>query len=439
MIADGGAGCALWQRIIRLPSSRFLMLGTPNLGSYEAVRWLTGFNPTQAKLSLLDITQSTDDIIGLVARYPGLLELLALRAGRPGLCRCRQALAEPAPGNRRRWPTAEARRPAGSRRYLEAAQGRRPRPALHALRCRLPTGHRRRLPAELGSDWWPPDRKRLDFIATREGDGTVSWDSGRLPGVPVWYVDDTAHDALCAQRKAFPGYLDLLVNGQTDLLPSNPPVRSRGAGAAIASCCRRRHRPTACRPPDDIASFGFSGSGRRTAETETRRCPTIEVSHPPWQPDLRPPPGVVGHYQGDTVVSAEAVLDRQLKRRPDAPPRSRHLPRSARQPYGLPQRLAHRQAQRRHRRRPRPGRRAEPRPARDIGARRPARFRARQSPTGRTSASATTAGRARRRSPACWSAPAPAVCRSATRWKPSCAPRSPPTAASPSRNSTAGC
>ena len=76
MIADNGAGNALWQRIIRLPGSRFLMLGTPNLGSYEAVRWLTGFNPTEGKLSLLDITQSTDDIIGLVARYPGLLELL---------------------------------------------------------------------------------------------------------------------------------------------------------------------------------------------------------------------------------------------------------------------------------------------------------------------------------------------------------------------------
>jgi hypothetical protein len=36
-------------RITRLPGSRLLMLGTPNLGSYEAVRWLTGFNPTQAK------------------------------------------------------------------------------------------------------------------------------------------------------------------------------------------------------------------------------------------------------------------------------------------------------------------------------------------------------------------------------------------------------
>jgi hypothetical protein len=45
MIADGSRGAALWQRITRLPGSRLLMLGTPNFGSYEALRWLTATNP----------------------------------------------------------------------------------------------------------------------------------------------------------------------------------------------------------------------------------------------------------------------------------------------------------------------------------------------------------------------------------------------------------
>ena len=73
-----------------------------------------------------------------------------------------------------------------------------------------------------GQVMFRPDLKRLEFIATREGDGTVAWSSGRLPGVPLWYVDNTAHDMLCAQPKAFPAYLDILVNGQTTLLPSSP-------------------------------------------------------------------------------------------------------------------------------------------------------------------------------------------------------------------------
>ncbi|MEZ5628490.1 MAG: hypothetical protein R3E34_13360 [Rhodocyclaceae bacterium] len=76
MIADGGAGTAVWQRITALPNSRFVMLGTPNLGSHEAVRWLTGCNPTQQKLALLDLTQTTTGVTEIVRDYAGLLELL---------------------------------------------------------------------------------------------------------------------------------------------------------------------------------------------------------------------------------------------------------------------------------------------------------------------------------------------------------------------------
>ena len=70
-IGDGGVGTQAWRRIAALPGSRLLMLGTPNHGSHEAVRWLTGFNPTQAKLILLDFKHGTDGIIDIVRRFPG--------------------------------------------------------------------------------------------------------------------------------------------------------------------------------------------------------------------------------------------------------------------------------------------------------------------------------------------------------------------------------
>ena len=49
MIADGGAGSAVWRRITALPGSRLLMLGTPNRGSHEAVRWLVGLEPHRSQ------------------------------------------------------------------------------------------------------------------------------------------------------------------------------------------------------------------------------------------------------------------------------------------------------------------------------------------------------------------------------------------------------
>ena len=310
MIADGGAGSALWQRIVRLPGSRFLMLGTPNLGSYEAVRWLTGFNPTQSKLALLDITQNTDEIIGLVSRYPGLLELLPFAADDPDFADASrwQKLRQETGA---RWPTAEAAaldEAAATWKLLRAAPPD-PRHMLYVAGCQPATVVDYELSA--GSDWWPPARKRLDFIASREGDGTVSWQSGRLAGVPVWYVEDTAHDALCAQPRAFPGYLDLLVNGQTTLLPAAPPTRARAAGQP------ERFVLPAAPPADgipaavDVAGFSFSGASPPAA-TEAHPVPTIAVAIRHGNLAHARHPVVVGHYQGDTVVSAEAVLDRQL-------------------------------------------------------------------------------------------------------------------------------
>jgi hypothetical protein len=310
LIADGGAGSALWKRITRLPGSRFLMLGTPNLGSYEAVRWLTGFNPTESKLSLLDITQSTDQIIGLVARYPGLLELLPFAPDDPDFAdlarwtALRQELAAD-------WDTAQNAdllEAAATWKFLKAAP-LDPRCVTYVAGCQPATVIDYQL--NPGDVQYRPDIKRLDFIATREGDGTVAWASGRLPGVPVWYVSDTAHDMLCAQPKAFPGYLDILVNGQTSLLPSSPPAASRAAAGEERFVLPAAPPADGIPSPDDIAGFGFSGQRPEMAENE-KQAPPIEVSIRHGNLTYARHPVIVGHYQGDTVVSAEAALDRQL-------------------------------------------------------------------------------------------------------------------------------
>ena len=98
------------------------MLGTPNLGSYEAVRWLTWLNPTQAKLSLLDITQSTEQIINLVP-LPRPARTAALRAGRSRISPTRQL--ERLRAGARAHEDAQAADLQG-RGHLEVPQGGRP-------------------------------------------------------------------------------------------------------------------------------------------------------------------------------------------------------------------------------------------------------------------------------------------------------------------------
>ncbi|HRP97479.1 MAG TPA: CHAT domain-containing protein, partial [Rhodocyclaceae bacterium] len=311
MIADGGCGAAVWRRITQIPNSRLMMLGTPNRGSYEALRWLTGFNPTQAKLALLDLAQDTGQIIDLVRRYPGLLELLPFAPEDPDFAeRTRwQAIREQTAAS---WPIADADDLRAARqtwkRLLEApvdpahmvyVAGSQPATVIDFALVDVDS------PSLAG-------RKRLAFIATREGDGTVSWASGALPGVRTWYVADTAHDQLCARREALPAYLDLLMNGDTTLLARDKPLRAREAGA-------ERFVLTPAPPTDgipdeaELLTAGF-GSATPPAPLADARppLPTIEVGLRHGDLAYARHTVLVGHYLGDTIVSAEAALDQRL-------------------------------------------------------------------------------------------------------------------------------
>lgn len=324
MIADGDAGQHTWQRLLKLPGSRLLMLGTPNRGSHEAVRWLTGLNPTQAKLSLLDLTRGAAGVVDIVRRYPGLLELLPFDdASHWGQHAHWQALHDTL---RPAWPLVDAallRDAASTWARLRAAA---PDPA-HMVYV---AGCQRATVIDLKVVDVAPDsaQKRIDFIASGAGDGTVSWDSGRLPGVPMYYAPDTSHDELCSNdrdRRIFRAYTELLRTGRTDQLSSTPPAlaRARGeAGTATAPGAASATfvlplRPLADGVPSEaeLRGLGFSGARPRRATAGRAATSTrIAVSIRHGDLSYARHPVMLGHPLGDTMVGAEATLDLRLDR-----------------------------------------------------------------------------------------------------------------------------
>lgn len=311
MIADNGVGAAVWRRILALPNSRFLMLGTPNLGSYEAMRWLTGRNPTEANLSLLDITHSTDEIIDIVRNFPGLLELLPFDADSPdfGEQAFWQNLKQEITA---RWnvaddkPLRQARKSWGL--FKKAAPD--PKRMIYVAGCQDMTVADYRLVDNPSP--FPGAGKRLEYLGVRQGDGTVTWKSGLLDGVRTWYVDDTAHDELCKQNRAFPGYLDLLMTGATTLLPSAPPARARAAGVEPEKFVMPTVPPTDDIPDERATrSMGF-GPGRPFAADGRPTAPVIQVGIRHGDLAYALHPVLVGHYQGDTIISAEQAMDGRL-------------------------------------------------------------------------------------------------------------------------------
>lgn len=313
MIADGGQGTAVWERLKRLPNSRLLMLGTPNRGSYEALRWLTGCNPTQARLALLDFTRNTSDLVNFVREFPGLIELLPFSEDDPDF-------SDPARWQtikdtlQASWTTAPFDTLRTARETWALLRAAPPDPGFmcYVAGCQPATVVDYQF-MDYGEDSWLSGRKRIAFIASREGDGTVSWASGRLEGVPTWYIEDTAHDSLCVQQWAFPAYLELLQTGTTSRLPTSPP-KTRRAGAEGAERFELLPTPPADSVPSEseLFTFGFGGGLRQSPTREPTALQTIEVSIRHGDLSYARYPVLVGHYLGDTIVSAEATLDRQL-------------------------------------------------------------------------------------------------------------------------------
>ncbi len=311
MIADSRRGAAVWRRITALPNSRLLMLGTPNRGSYEAVRWLTGHNPTQAKLSLLDLTQSSTDIVNLVRKYPGLVELLPFDEDGPDFSqRSRWQGIKDTTRARWRTPTEGVLRKAQTTWSLLKDSPPDSRYMIYVA------GHQ----AATVADYRFIDRRadsdqgqRLEYLAVREGDGTVTWRSGELPGVPMWYVENTAHDALCSQTEAFSGYLELLNTGTTGKLLSSPPSRSRAAEGE-PDLFPLPSMPVTDDIPDQQGVSHFSFGGARPAQTTDNRpvTPVIEIEITHGNLAYAKFPVMVGHYLGDTIVNAESALNLRL-------------------------------------------------------------------------------------------------------------------------------
>ncbi|MFA6444570.1 MAG: CHAT domain-containing protein [Sterolibacterium sp.] len=304
----------LWRRLKSLPepaSFRLLMLGTPNHGSFQAVRLMVGQYDIAKLVALLDQRHNLHELMEIFSRYPGAAELLPwVNGGRD--------FADPALWSDLRAQVGETW-PSPAEPALRAA-----RETWALLRDAPSDGECMAYVAgwagrtacdyviEPGNSEAGYPCPRIVFQSTRRGDGTVPWDLGRLSGVPTWYAEGVAHDHLLAHPPNFAAYLDLLLTGRTDRLPSTEPAGVRGLAPA---------EDLQAMPPDipqnypTAADFGGFGSVRRLPRQGAPQSapPQVRISICHGDLAYARHPVCVGHYQGDTQVSAEKRLDAALR------------------------------------------------------------------------------------------------------------------------------
>ena len=307
----------LWQRI-RARGGRLVMLGTPNRGSWEIVRLLVARASTLRTLALVDLKNNAAELLEVIRDFPGVLELLP--DDRRDFFSAAVWRALRAHDEAEAWQPPGQGRPAGSGAATWLAQAREARAWLRE-RAVDPdamiyvAGQAPATPSDVYETERRPlfggREKVLGFFSSSRGDSSVLWDDGVLPGVPTWYAPGVAHGDLAADPRLFRGLRDLLVQGHTRevALQRNPPV-TRDADV-------RRPMPElepAFYP--DVAALERSvlamGPPRALAAAPSLEI-AVSVSHGSLA--FASHRVAVGHYEGDTIIAAEAYLDRVLDER----------------------------------------------------------------------------------------------------------------------------
>lgn len=295
----------LWERISKRNGSRFVMLGTPNRGSYSIPRLILGQEKTFRMLAMLDIRNSVKQLLDVIVRFPGILQLLPMDAN-GSLDFLDAATWDKFPNAGGTWVKPLAKDLEQARQFHEFLEAGRKNIGDWSQVVYV-AGYGRGAPVavELAG------KNEVTFVGTNQGDGTVPWESGILPefGQDQTYYMDVPHGDLANHRDSFAAIYDLLNDGSTTRLSKTPPRYDRGQEDRYPL----RDEGVEIYPSQlDLETTALGASPVRHQAPATRR---VKVSVVHGNLSFCSDPLAVGHYEGDGLYSAEKTLDYHLNGR----------------------------------------------------------------------------------------------------------------------------
>jgi pimeloyl-ACP methyl ester carboxylesterase len=295
----------LWERISKRNGSRFVMLGTPNRGSYQIPRLILGQEKTFRMLAMLDIRNSVKQLLDVIVRFPGVLQLLPMDSD-GALDFLDAGTWDKFPNTGGKWVKPQEKDLEQARKFHEFLDAGRKNLGdwSHILYV---AGYGRGAPVavELAG------KNEVTFVGTNQGDGTVPWESGILPefGQDRTYYMDVPHGDLANHKESFAAIYDLLNDGLTTRLSKTPPRYDRSQEERYPL----RDEGVEIYPSQlDLETSVLGASPVRHQAPVTRR---VKVSVVHGNLSFCSDPLAVGHYEGDGLYSAEKALDHHLNGR----------------------------------------------------------------------------------------------------------------------------
>lgn len=303
----------VWEQIAKRPNSHLIMLGTPNQGSYAAVESLIGKSQGMRYLASLDFHHNLQQVLDVVGEFDGLLHLL------PKDTSTENNLDYFDPATWDRLKTLNRDRWFGSGQGFGAipskARLNTAKKAWEALKQQEESSipHAKRIAYVFGMDTHTPlnlkiEDDKLVLEGTTEGDGSVTWEAGRLTGLDAsqyWYMP-ASHANLTNSPAHFAAIAELLQTGATKQLEQTPPrQRSR-----INRSYRYEAGPVLHASAEEVALAFFGDRPQRESVEDTTQTLHVAVR----AMDLRfvQQPILCGHYQADAIASAERMIDQYL-------------------------------------------------------------------------------------------------------------------------------
>ena len=305
-----------WKKVLD-SGGRLIMLGTPNNGTHLMVHTLLGKSDSMRMLEKMDREHGLQGLLDIISGFPGALALLP----RPGFSdsgsepriACDEYYAV------KTWQ--ELKQQITDRWYGDGICGVPAQKLLSSTESFwtdvLP-GNEIANPEQViyvfgQSDKTPCGVQRsasgkLQLLFTSDGDGSVTWASGRLDNLDVdthcWYMP-VEHGDLTSEEEYFPAIVDLLEKGSTEKLNRLPRRRGDEAVNFILEA-----------PPPVLGSEeemvrALMGSGPRRHKS-SRATSTLRVSVRAGDLRFLDQPVLCGHYIGDAISGAEASLDEML-------------------------------------------------------------------------------------------------------------------------------
>ncbi|ADB36653.1 CHAT domain-containing protein [Spirosoma linguale] len=293
-----------WKLLQGIQGFRLLLLGAPLGGSFRIPYVLFGLDSLIHTLDFIDVTHSKKELLAVFSQFPGILSLLPLTtdkendfASRETWERMRAAFGDT------NWPIPGDTLLDDFKNYREDILKKA---ATIDLSQAVYIAGQSRMNQQTISGF-TTDNNRLTFLATKEGDESVTWASGipqQLVERNAVYYSDVAHGELANEPRLFGAIRELLDTGITSQLKRVRPV--------VRSLEREFKAKT-------IVNFDLSSTGVEKVlmglstndQFATSDVPiTVSVSNGDLKYAMHPL--MIGHFEGDGIISAEKAVNWHL-------------------------------------------------------------------------------------------------------------------------------